>query len=328
MFLFALYKFFKVQFPDLGFYTLTERVGDMSPMHLAWAFYGHSYEYNVFMGVAEGAALLLFLRRTTALGAILIMAALANVIAVNYSYDVHAKMYPTALFIMALILFLRDAKSIFRFFFSNQAISLSTIKEPVYNKRWVRISKSILKVVVIGYFLIASIRNTMSYKNSIEELLQAKSEYSGFYDIESFALNKDTLSLENPLHWRELIIGDGILEAVRFKEDSVAFVNIRPDKRDLLLYGDPTVLSEKRQEVYNELGIGDDIYYGMDSILVARKKISRFSLESPDSNTLELKGMIGNDSVFITARRRPLDLNEFRLLKRRFNWINEASNFY
>lgn len=328
MFLFALYKFFKVQFPDLGFYTLTERVGDMSPMHLAWAFYGHSYEYNVFMGIAEGAALLLFFRRTTALGAILIMAALANVIAVNYSYDVHAKMYPTALFIMALILFLRDAKSIFRFFFSGQAISLSTIKEPVYKKRWVRISKSILKVAAIGYFLVASISDTMSYKNNVEELLQAKSEYSGFYDIESFALSEDTLSLENPLRWRELIIGDGILEAVRFKGDSVAFVNIRPDKRDLLLYGDPTDLSEKRQEVYNELGIADDIYYGMDSILVARKKINKFSLEKPDSNTLEIKGMIENDSVFIRARRRPLDLNEFRLLKSRFNWINEASNFY
>ncbi len=328
MFLFALYKFFKVQFPDLGFYTLTERVGDMSPMHLAWAFYGHSYEYNVFMGVAEGAALLLFFRRTTALGAILIMAALANVIAVNYSYDVHAKMYPTALFIMALILFLRDAKSIFGFFFSDQSISLPIIKEPVYKKSWVRISKSMLKVVVIGYFLIASIKSTMSYKNSIEELLQAKSEYSGFYDIESFALNEDTLSLENPLRWREFIIGDGIMEAVRFKEDSVAFVNIRPDKRELLLYGDLTDLSQKRQEIYNELGIGDEIYYGMDSILVARKKISRFSLENPDTNTLQLKGIIGNDSVFITARRRPLDLNEFRLMQRRFNWINEASNFY
>lgn len=36
--MFALEKFFKIQFPDLGYYTLTEPLGDMSPMSLAWAF--------------------------------------------------------------------------------------------------------------------------------------------------------------------------------------------------------------------------------------------------------------------------------------------------
>jgi len=35
MFLFALYKFFIDQFPELGFYTLIERVEDMSPIPTA-----------------------------------------------------------------------------------------------------------------------------------------------------------------------------------------------------------------------------------------------------------------------------------------------------
>nr|WP_298997108.1 hypothetical protein [uncultured Allomuricauda sp.] len=328
LFLFALYKFFKVQFPNLGYYTLTEQVGDMSSMHLAWAFFGHSYEYNVFMGLAEGAALLLFFRRTTALGAILIMVALLNVMAVNYSYDVHAKMYPTALFVMAPFLFLKDAKSIIRFFLTGQAISLSVIQAPVYKKRWVRISKTVLKIGVIGYFLIVSVKENMSYKKSSEESLQAKSEYAGLYDIELFTLNKDTLSLENPQRWQQLIIRDRILEAVRFRGDSVAFINVDVDKKELVLYGDPKDLSEKTQEVYNELGIAYSIYYGMDSILIARKKISRLYFEKLDSTTLVLKGMIKNDSVIITAKRRPLDINDFRLMKRRFHWINESSYFY
>lgn len=328
MFLFALYKFFKLQFPDLGYYTLTEPVGDMSPMHLAWAFFGYSYEYNVFMGLAEGAALLLFFRRTTALGTILIMIALTNIIAVNYSYDVHAKMYPTALLIMALFLFLKDAKSIIRFFFTGQAISLSVIQEPVYKKRLVRVSKMVLKIFIIGSFLIASVMENISYKNSSEESLSAKSEYSGLYDIESFVLNEDTLSLENPLRWRQLIIGDRVLEAVRFKGDSIAFINAKVDNMELIMYGDPMDLSEKMQEVYNELGIADSIYYGMDSILIARKEISRFYFEKPDSITLKIKGMIKKDSVSITAKRRPLDIDEFRLMKSRFHWINESSHFY
>ncbi len=328
MFLFALYKFFKVQFPDLGYYSLTTRVGDMSPMHLAWAFFGYSYEYNVFMGIAESASLLLLFRRTTTLGAIITMGTLANVIAINYSYDVHAKLYPTALFIMALFLFLKDAKSIIRFFLVGQAIALSAIKAPVFQKPWMRISKAVLKAIVIGYFLFFSVHGSIEYRKRTEERLQAKSEYSGLYDVEAFVVNKDTLSVEDPMRWQQLIIGDGILEAIRFKGDSVTFIKVQVDKKKLIIYGDPPDYAEKTQEVYNELGIADSIYYSMDSILIARQKIDRFQFELSDLNTLTLMGMIKNDSIYIHAKRRHLDVNEFRLLKRRFHWINEASYFY
>ena len=328
MFLFALYKFFKLQFPDLGYYTLTTQLGDMSPMHLAWAFFGYSYEYNVFMGIAESASLLLLFRRTTTLGAIITMGTLANVMAVNYSYDVHAKLYPTALFFMALFLVLKDAKRILQFFFTGHAIALDVIKTPVFQKPWMRISKSVLKIMVIGYFLIFSVAGNIEYQKRSEEMVQAKSEYSGLYDVTSFVVNGDTLSLEDPLRWCQLIIGDRILEAVRFKEDSVAFVNVPVDKKELRVYGDPIDLAEKMQEVYNELGIADSIYYGMDSILIARQKISSFNFERLDANTLQLKGMIKNDAVHITAKRRPMDISDFRLLKSRFHWINEASYFY
>ncbi len=328
MFLFALYKFFKLQFPDLGYYSLTTRLGDMSPMHLAWAFFGYSYEYNVFMGIAESASLLLLFRRTTTLGAIITMGALINVIVVNYSYDVHAKLYPTALFIMALFLLLKDAKSIFQFFFTGQAIALNVIKAPIFQRPWMRISKSVLKIVVIGYFLIFSVAGNIEYQKRSEERVQAKSKYSGLYDVASFVVNKDTLLPEDPLRWHQLIIGDGVLEAVRLKEDSVALINVPVNKKELIVYGDPADLVEKMQEVYNELGIADSIYYGMDSILIARQKISRFHFEMSDSNTLQLKGRIKNDTVHITAKRRGIDINDFRLIKRRFHWINEASYFY
>lgn len=328
MFLFALYKFFKTQFPDLGYYTLTQRVGDMSPMHLVWAFFGHSYEYNVFMGIAESAALLLLFRRTTTLGTVLTLMALVNVMVVNYSYDVHAKLYPTVLFLMALFLFLRDAKSIIRFFLTGQSIALKTIEAPLFQKPWMRISKTVLKVLVIGLFLISSINDNMDYKNFLEASAEATSEYAGVYDIQWFVRNKDTLSLEHPLRWRQLIIGDEVQEAVRFKGDSVAFINVSTEKRELFIYGNLTDLAEKTQEVYNEKGLSDDTWMQMDSILVARKKISRFRFQMQDSATLKLRGMVKNDSVSITAKKVPMDFNQFRLMNRRFHWINEASYFY
>ena len=328
MFLFGLYKFFKLQFPDLGFYSLTERVGDMSPMHLAWAFFGYSYGYNVFMGIAECAGLLLLFRRTTTIGAILTMAALANVIAVNYSFDVHAKMYPTILFIMALFLLLRDAERIAQFFFTSKAISLPVIKAPVFQKQWMRVSKSVLKIVVIGYFLISHVINNIGYKEYEEERIKAISEYSGIYDVDSFIVNKDTLPMENPLRWQQLIVGDRMLDAVRFEGDSIAFASVAIDQKRIIVSGSLTGLSRDMQEIYNELGPSDNTYYKMDSILVARQKVSSFNFELSDSSMLYLQGTIKNDSVYITAKRRRIDINDFRLMKGRFHWINEATNIY
>ena len=328
MFLFGLYKFFKLQFPDLGFYTLTERVGDMSPMHLAWAFFGYSYSYNVFMGIAECAGLLLLFRRTTTIGALLTMAALANVIAVNYSFDVHAKLYPTILFIMALFLLLRDAKPIIQFFFTGKAISLPVIKAPVFQKQWMRVSKTVLKIVVIGYFLISHSTNNFGYKKYEEERIKAISEYSGIYDVELFIVNNDTMPIENPLRWQQLIIGDRMRDAVRFGGDSIAFASVDIDEKKLIVSGDPTVLYTNMQEIYNELGPTDNTYYKMDSILVARQMVSSFNFELSDSFMLKLKGTIKNDSVYVTATRRQIDINEFRLMKSRFHWINEATYIY
>lgn len=328
MFLFGLYKFFKIQFPDLGLYTLTEQVGDMSPMHLAWAFFGYSYGYNIFMGLAECAGLLLLFRRTSTFGALLTMAALANVMAVNYSFDVHAKMYPTALFVMALFLLLRDAKRITQFFFTGKAIALPEIKAPFYPQKWMRTSKIVLKVAVIAYFIIGHVMDNIGYRQSIEESLHAVSDYAGLYDVETFVVNADTLSTDNPLRWQQFVIGDDMLEAVRLQGDSIAFASIDVGNKEMMIYGNLTHHHTNMQEIYNELGPTDDTYIKMDSILVARNMASSFRFELLDSKRLALQGSIQDDTVYIHAKRRRLDINDFRLMKRRFHWINETSYFY
>ncbi len=328
MFLFALEKFFKMQFPDLGFYTLTETVGDMSPMHLAWAFFGYSYGYNVFIGIAESAALLLLFRRTTTFGAILTMGTLANVMAINFNYDVHAKMYPTALFLMALFLLLRDADRILRFFFTGQATSLPIIQAPIFRKRWMNLSKIVLKCLVISYVILFQVMDYIGYKKRAEERSTAKSGIVGVYDVDKFVVNKDTLSKEDLSRWRQLVLGDGMVEAVRFKGDSIAFVAISVGKKELIVSGDQAELYVNMQELYNEQGFSDNTYFQMDSLLIARQFESSLHFESPDPTTLTLKGIIKTDSVFITAKRRPIDLKDFRLMKRRFHWINEASYIY
>jgi len=324
LFLFALEKFFKMQFPDLGLYTLTEPVGDMSPMNLAWAFFGYSYGYNIFMGIAESAALLLLFRRTMTFGAILTMVTLANVMAVNFNYDVHAKMYPTALFVMTLTLLLPHLNRLFKFFFTNQTTSLPVIQAPVFKKRWINISKSALKLLLIGYFIIFSVKDYIGYKHrkDTREMNKTQSGISGIYDVHTFVINNDTLLNGNSLRWDQIAMG-GAREGIRFKSDSIAFMDLSVGNKEILVYGDRINLHIKEQEIYNEMGLNENTYMNMDSILVARQIKNRFQFELIDSTTLLLKGRIKNDSVFITAKRQSAEIKDFRLIKNGFHWIKE-----
>jgi len=83
------YKVFKSQFPAPNIYRLTETYGQSSPMGLAWTFLGYSKGFNYFMGFAEiiGGLLLLF-RKTKTLGALFCMTVTANIVAINFCFDV------------------------------------------------------------------------------------------------------------------------------------------------------------------------------------------------------------------------------------------------
>ncbi len=324
LFLFALEKFFKMQFSDLGLYTLTEPVGNLTPMNLAWSFFGYSYGYNIFMGIAESAALLLLFRRTMTFGAILTMVTLANVIAVNFSFDVHAKIYPTALFVMTLTLLIPHLNRLFKFFFTNQTTSLPVIQAPVIKKRWINISKSALKLLLIGYFIIFSIKDYIYYKHRKDsrEMNKNQSGISGIYDVHTFVINNDTISNGNSLRWNQIVMGGG-RERIRLKGDSIAYIDLSIGKKEILVYGDKINLAIKEQEIYNELGLQESMKIDVDSILVARQIKNRFQFELIDSTTLLLKGRIKNDSVFITAKRKSTVIKDFRLIKNGFHWITE-----
>ena len=329
LFLFALEKFFKMQFPDLGLYTLTQPVGDMSPMSLAWAFFGYSYGYNVFMGIAESAALLLLFRRTMTFGAIITLIVLANVMAVNFNYDVHAKMYPTVMFLMTFFLVLPQINSLLKFFFTNQTTSLPLIQAPVFKKRWMNVSKNVFKFLLIGYFTIFSVKNYFVYKqkNDSKEMSKSQSEISGIYDVNSFIVNKDTLSDENPQRWNQIVIGSS-RERIRLQGDSIAYMFVSVENKELLVYANPKQLSTNEQEIFNEYGFSENTFMKVDSILIARQIMSRFQFVLADSTMLMLKGTIKNDSVFITAKKRPIEIKDFRLINSRFHWVSEKAYMY
>lgn len=324
LFLFALEKFFKVQFPDPGLYTLTEPVGNLTPMSLAWAFFGQSYGYNIFIGIAESAALLLLFRRTMILGALLTIGALLNVVMVNFNYDVHAKMYPTALLLMTFFLLLPFVNRLFKFFLTHQSTSLPPIQAPVFKKRWMQVSMQLFKFLFIGCYLAFLVNNYFGYKhrNEAREMSKVQAGISGVFDVKSFVVNKDTLLNENPSRWNQIIMG-GKRERIRLQGDSIAYMIVSVASKELLMYPSPKNLSINEQMIFSEYGYNESTYVKVDSILIARQVLSPFKFEVYDTTFLRLRGKIKNDSVFVTAKRRPIEVKNFRLIKNGFHWVTE-----
>lgn len=156
---YGLVKVVQLQFSPPGFGRLLTTFGESSPMGLAWTFLGFSKGYNMFMGIAELLAGLLLFRKTVVVGAIITLMTTANVMAVNYFYDVPVKIVSTALVLMCLFLLAPNFIRLFKLFFKGEATILRTIPPPLINKRWKRNVKYTLKYLLIALLVFGGITN-------------------------------------------------------------------------------------------------------------------------------------------------------------------------
>jgi len=102
---YGLAKLFVAQFPFPSAGLLAQPLGELSRQRLLWVYMGASPAYSVFTGAAEtvGGLLLLF-NRTVPLGALVSFACMANVVALNFCYDVPVKQYSTHLLVLSMFL--------------------------------------------------------------------------------------------------------------------------------------------------------------------------------------------------------------------------------
>lgn len=292
---YGLIKVIKLQFPAPGFYRLTETYGNSSPMGLAWTYLGFSKGYNLFMGVAEIASIFLLFRRTMTFGAIITLMTTANVMAVNYFYDVPVKILSTMLVIMTLFLLLNDATRLFRFFFTGEAISLPKIKSPLVTRKWVRLAKSSIKLLLISYALIYGLNEAVNMEKQYGDNAPKPKLY-GLYNVDVFIINNDTLppTKVSPIRWKQLVIDRENYASCQYIIDSTSYFN--------------TTL--------------DTVAKRIDFNHISEKYLQySFDYNIPSSEKLNFKGIAGSDSVSIYMTRK--DLKDFRLMSRGFNWINE-----
>src|SRR4051812_43069421 len=113
-------KVFTSQFPHL-MANMDARFIELSPMRVAWSFFGYSRGYQIFLGWGEviPAALLLF-RRTTLLGALIMFVVMLNVFLVNIFFDVCVKLNSGIYTVLAKYLLLQEFNRLWNFFIVNK----------------------------------------------------------------------------------------------------------------------------------------------------------------------------------------------------------------
>ncbi|MCY8510923.1 hypothetical protein MOD07_15400 [Bacillus mojavensis] len=110
---FVVYGLAKVVMGQFGGVTpeIAAAVGKGKGFTIAWTFFGYSHVYEVFIGFGEIiAAVLLLIPRTSALGAVVFMPIIVNIVIINYCFDIGVQDLSTILMIMCLILLWIDRR--------------------------------------------------------------------------------------------------------------------------------------------------------------------------------------------------------------------------
>jgi hypothetical protein len=143
-------KIFQGQFAPPGPWQLAKTYGESSPATLLWTFMGYSRPYTIFAGLMEAIpGALLFFRRTSAVGALLLLAVLGNVVLLNLCYDVPVKLYSSHLWLMSLFLAAPALSRLVSALILNRAVSPAPAVW-LFRSRRASIAATVLFTVLVG----------------------------------------------------------------------------------------------------------------------------------------------------------------------------------
>jgi uncharacterized membrane protein YphA (DoxX/SURF4 family) len=148
MFSYGFEKIFPNQFGSLSKLEMLQPVGDLSRMDLLWRFMAASRGYTIFGGLMEIlGGILLLIPRFRRIGALVCVAVMVNVFALNLSYDVSVKLVSCNLLLLAIFLAVPEFPRLVRLLVFNSAAPpvRSTL---LSERRWIDRSARILQIIL------------------------------------------------------------------------------------------------------------------------------------------------------------------------------------
>lgn len=270
-------KIFDIQFaPYIG--NMVTTVADMRPMSIAWTFFGYSFGYEFFIGCSQIiAAVLLLFRKTSTLGAILMVTIMSNIVFVNFAFDVCVKFFSCSYLAMSIYLLVDDAPRLTSLLLLNRTAEKRTYPQ-LFKKQ---IARKILAVVGVlaGIFAIAwPLQDTMHMKEKYK--IGQHTPIYGVWAVDTLHHSRD--SVDHLLHtdasgWRKLIFGDFDVATARSWTDDKGYFSYQTDAATRMLH---------MKQTYPDTLLSVNTEYRLDK------------------DTLFLYGKYGNDSIYVRLHQQ------------------------
>jgi hypothetical protein len=309
-------------FPRLS--RLLERFGDFSPMAVLWSSIGASRSYEFFTGCVEIAGgLLLFMPRTTLLGALICAASMTNVFIMNMTYDVNVKGWSLHLILMAAFLLAPDAKRLMNLFLLNRPAQPS-FRVPLFRSPSAdRVAQTV--ILLVGVILLAAGLNlSVRYYGTV--VAGTPPPLYGIWTVEDFSVDgqsRPPLITDN-VRWRRVVF-ENIFPWARGQEifQSGRFANAE----EMLVYGmdEEPQENDTNDEPEREHGGVAIVNVGDGTLEVFtdfpdESAVFSLSYSQPAPDQLILDGVVRGRKIH--AQMRMMDTSKFYLVTHanRLNW--------
>ncbi|WP_046246138.1 hypothetical protein [Hymenobacter terrenus] len=193
---FGFTKVFPTQMPYPSIGLLNSDFGDMTAQKIFWLQVGIVPWYQVFAGVVETlAGVLLFFRRTTFLGAALLVGALGDIVFVNFAYDGGVHVYSSYFVLLGVFLLVQDIPNVYNLLV-RERYTVPRHYYPQFRAAWLRFTRLGLKAATIGIFLVYL--TYLEYLNFRYDPYKQPAQQGvpalrGLYNVTEFRLNGQTL---------------------------------------------------------------------------------------------------------------------------------------
>jgi hypothetical protein len=300
---YGMVKAFPLQMPAPGLQRLLEPFGHFSPMGVLWYSIGASKAYEMFAGFMElTCGVLLFIPQLVTLGAMVTFATTVHIFTLNMTYDVPVKLFSFHLILMSLVLMAPEAKRLASVIVFNRT-ALPSSQPALFRRRAAVLIVLAVQLAYGGYLVwnnyTGARRSWTTFGGGAP-----KSPLYGIWTIEKMTIDGQERS---PLvtdygRWRRVLFPSPT--TVTFQRMDDTFVGY-PAKIDMAA---KTIAVTAVPNIPN-------------TAPATKGPAATFTFQQPDPEHLVLEGSLDGRKLRMEARL--FDRNNFLLVTRGFNWIQE-----
>ena len=292
MVLYGIYKLIPLQMPFPFLTRLIEPFGNFSPMGVLWVSVGAAQPYETFVGCAETlGGILLFFPRTTMLGALVCLADLTQVFALNMTYDVPVKLFSFHLILLSLFLLAPDLRRLAGFFFLNRTVAPTSqpqLFRTTRANRWVLAAQIVFGCFLLGANAYSASRNWYDFGGG-----RTKPALYGIWNVNECTIDGKP-SLTDSYRWRRLVFDFPDRVTFQTMDDTFIHYNASLNTKDNTL-----VLTNPSDKNWK----------------------AALTFHRTAKDRMMLDGGFGEHRIHMQLAL--LDRNKFLLVNRGFHWIQE-----